>query len=116
MNNTVYNLNDLDDDYEDIDVVQEQRELQERVETAVAIHGEPTQELIEEMKAMLVRLERRKEQLKEERAGFNALAAALRPGENLGQLLDWGKAQGLTTMQEIFDARAAEKEVAEWSA
>lgn len=114
MSSNVHNINDHYEDADELD--QDQRELQERVDAAVAIHGYLPPEMLEEVEAMMGRLERHMKQNEEERAGLNALKAAFRPGENLGQLLDWGKAQGLTTMQEIFDARAAEKEVAEWSA
>ncbi len=113
MSTTVYSSNDhFDDDaFEDGDQLEREfMELKGRVEVAEAIHGHATPELIEEMTSMLSRLERHKKQIEEERAGLNALKAAFRPGENLGQLLEWGKAQGLTTMQEIFDARAAENE------
>lgn len=46
--------------------------------------------------------------LKQEGAGLRRAAAAMRPGETMKDLIEWGKSKGLTTFPEIFAARESE--------
>lgn len=108
MSSNTYNLYDLDDlAYEanrragaaTEELVSEMKDLQLRASVAALVPGGPPPPLIEEMVAMMARLEQHREQIEEQRAEVAAL-----PDDTQLALCESATVEGLTTMQQIIDA------------
>lgn len=84
-------------------------QIQRRV-TRAALEGEAiTEEITAQLDALAARSAAAIEREQSHIANLKRMGAAMRPGETFGDLIEWGKAQGFTTMPEVMAAREAER-------
>lgn len=84
--------------------------IQRRV-TKAALEGTelPADEITAQLAALAARSAAAIEREQEHMANLKRMAAAMRPGETLGDLIEWGRARGFTTLPEVMAAREAER-------
>jgi hypothetical protein len=115
MTDNIHHLTGRDELDDGDKLVAEQRALMKRMKAATrdmrtgqmdpADATQLASELEDHERRMLEYIEREQRQM----ASLRRMGKAMRPGENLQQFIEWGKAQGFTTVPQIVDARESAK-------